>query len=107
MMEARIQKIIASRNDFDGHVSLLELPFYRSVGCDECGGTGYKGQLGVFEVLKLSDRIRRMIARRERVEKIREIALAEGFETLIDDAFHKVVQGVTDFKEIGGVFNSK
>lgn len=103
---ARIQKIIASRNDVDGHVNLLELPFYRSNGCNKCGGSGYKGQFGIFEVLKPSDRIRRMIARRERVEKIKEIALAEGFETMIDDAFHKVVQGVTDFKEIGGIFNS-
>ncbi len=104
---ARIQKIIASRNDFDGHVNLLELPFYKSVGCSKCGGAGYKGQFGIFEVLKPSDRVRRLIARRERVEKIKEIVLAEGFENMIDDAFHKVVQGVTDFKEIGGIFNSK
>lgn len=103
----RIQKVIAGRNDFDDHVNLLELPFYKSSGCSQCGGSGYKGQFGVFEVLNLSDRVRRLIARRERVEKIREIALAEGFENMIDDAFHKVVQGVTDFKEIGGIFNSK
>ncbi|MCK4635758.1 MAG: Flp pilus assembly complex ATPase component TadA [Candidatus Moranbacteria bacterium] len=103
----RIQKIIASRNDFDGHINLLESPFYKSKGCKKCGGSGYQGQLGIFEILKPSNRVRKLIARRERTEKIREIILAEGFETMIDDAFHKVVQGVTDFKEIGGIFNSK
>ncbi len=103
----RVQKVIADRNDFDGHVNLLEFPFYRSIGCSKCGDTGYKGQFGIFEVLKPSNRIRRLIARRERSEKIREIALTEGFETMIDDAFHKVIQGVTDFREINGIFNSR
>ena len=40
------------------------IPFYRPVGCEACHQTGYKGRIGIYEVMKISDRIRRMIAQR-------------------------------------------
>ena len=76
------------------------IPFYRPVGCDACHQTGYKGRIGVYEVMKISDRIRRMIAQRAGEDSIREVAQSTGMLTLGDDALAKVKAGVTTAEEL-------
>ena len=76
------------------------IPFYRPVGCDACHQTGYRGRIGIYEVLKISDRIRRMIAQRAGEDAIREVAQATGMLTLGDDALAKVKAGVTTAEEL-------
>ena len=76
------------------------IPFYRPVGCDACHQTGYRGRIGIYEVMKISDRIRRMIAQRSSEDAIREIAQSTGMLTLGDDALAKVKAGVTTAEEL-------
>jgi type IV pilus assembly protein PilB len=76
------------------------IPFYRPVGCDACHQTGYKGRIGIYEVMKISDRLRRMIAQRASEDAIREVAQSTGMLTLGDDALAKVKAGVTTAEEL-------
>ena len=76
------------------------IPFYRPVGCDACHQTGYKGRIGIYEVMKITDRLRRMIAQRASEDAIREVAQSSGMLTLGDDALAKVKAGVTTAEEL-------
>jgi type IV pilus assembly protein PilB len=76
------------------------IPFYRPVGCDACHHTGYKGRMGIYEVMKVTDRIRRMIAQRASEDAIREVAQSTGMLALGDDALAKVKAGVTTAEEL-------
>src|SRR5688572_17338169 len=76
------------------------IPFYRPVGCESCHQTGYKGRIGIYEVMKISDRLRRMIAQRASEDAIREVAQSTGMLTLGDDALAKVKAGITTADEL-------
>ena len=76
------------------------IPFYRPVGCDACHQTGYKGRIGIYEVMKVTDRLRRMIAQKSSEDSIREVAQSTGMLTLGDDALAKVKAGITTAEEL-------
>jgi type IV pilus assembly protein PilB len=76
------------------------ISFYRPVGCDACHQTGYRGRIGIYEVMRISDRLRRMIAQRATEDAIREVAASTGMLTLGDDALAKVKAGVTTAEEL-------
>ena len=80
-----------------------EFRLYRPKGCAKCGGSGYKGRMGLHELLVGSDPIKRMIQRREPVEQIRKQAMAEGMTTLLQDGIMKVISGQTDFQQVRAV----
>jgi type II secretory ATPase GspE/PulE/Tfp pilus assembly ATPase PilB-like protein len=75
---------------------------YRPKGCSKCTG-GYRGRMGIHELLVASDTIKRMIQRREPVDAMRKQANAEGMTTLLQDGIQKVVAGHTDFKQVRAV----
>jgi type IV pilus assembly protein PilB len=79
------------------------ISFYRPVGCDACHQTGYRGRIGIYEVMRISDRLRRMIAQRASEDAIREVAMATGMLTLGDDALAKMKAGVTTAEELARV----
>src|SRR6267143_6952772 len=54
------------------------IPFYKSVGCDQCNHTGYRGRIGLYEVMRVTDKLRRLIASRAQEDQIREAAIAGG-----------------------------
>jgi type IV pilus assembly protein PilB len=74
--------------------------FTRGAGCDQCARTGYRGRIGVFEVLTLTDAIKRLIANRAGVEEIRKRALKDGMVTMRRDAVAKVDQDITTMSEV-------
>jgi type IV pilus assembly protein PilB len=76
------------------------ISFYRPVGCEACHLTGYRGRIGIYEVMRISDRLRRMIAQRASEDAIREVAASTGMLTLGDDALAKVKAGVTTAEEL-------
>ena len=76
------------------------IPFYRPVGCDACHQTGYKGRIGIYEVMKITDRLRRLISQKASEDAIREAAQSTGMLTLGDDALAKVKAGVTTVEEL-------
>ncbi|MFA7464579.1 MAG: ATPase, T2SS/T4P/T4SS family [Syntrophales bacterium] len=73
---------------------------YRPRGCSECDNTGFRGRMGIHELLVASERIKTLVARREPVEAIREAAVEEGMRTLLQDGIRKVLGGYTDFKQV-------
>jgi type II secretory ATPase GspE/PulE/Tfp pilus assembly ATPase PilB-like protein len=77
-----------------------DFKLFRAVGCSACDGTGYKGRLGVHELLVVNDELRRAIAVKAPVETIRKLAIDHGMRTLIQDGIRKVLAGDTDLKQV-------
>ncbi len=73
---------------------------FRAVGCKRCGGIGYRGRLGVIEVFSMSEEIERLTVSHSSTEVIREQAIAEGMQPLLQDGFAKVKMGLTSIEEI-------
>jgi type IV pilus assembly protein PilB len=73
---------------------------YEPVGCSRCGGSGYRGRLGVYEVMTVSERIRALILERASVDHMVTIALEEGMLRLRDDGLRKVRDGLTSIAEV-------
>ncbi len=69
-------------------------------GCDHCSGTGYRGRIGIFEVLPVGDEIRQLIMRQATAREIKEKAISLGMRTLREDGIRKVRDGVTTFDEV-------
>jgi type IV pilus assembly protein PilB len=77
-----------------------DLEAFEAGGCPRCGGTGFRGRLGVYEIMPVSDAIRELTLHSSSAERIAEVAIAEGMRTLREDAFEKVKQGVTALDEV-------
>jgi RNA polymerase subunit RPABC4/transcription elongation factor Spt4 len=75
-------------------------PFYKSVGCDQCNHTGYRGRIGVYEVMTITDNLRRLIAGRAPIDQIRAAALSGGMIFLGEDGLAKVKSGITTPEEL-------
>jgi type II secretory ATPase GspE/PulE/Tfp pilus assembly ATPase PilB-like protein len=73
---------------------------YRARGCDACGKSGYRGRLGLHELLVTSDEIKHSIAEKAPVEQLRAQAIKNGMRTLLQDGIQKVLGGQTDMKQV-------
>ncbi|HET6459194.1 MAG TPA: GspE/PulE family protein [Syntrophales bacterium] len=76
------------------------LTLYRAKGCEACVKTGYRGRMGIHELLLNTDSIKRLIQKHASVEEIREAAIAEGMTTLLQDGLQKALRGFTDAKQV-------
>jgi type IV pilus assembly protein PilB len=76
------------------------ITFYKGEGCDNCGGTGYKGRQGLYEVMAASNELRKLIMQGAGVDEIRHQALVDGMLTLRMDGMRKVEQGITTLEEV-------
>ncbi|HET6764894.1 MAG TPA: type IV-A pilus assembly ATPase PilB [Longimicrobiaceae bacterium] len=76
------------------------ITFYRGRGCDTCGGSGYKGRQGLYEVMAMSPTLRRMILQSASTADLQAQAVAEGMLTLRMDGMRKVARGVTTLEEV-------
>ena len=76
------------------------LPFYKAVGCDQCNHTGYRGRVGLYEVMRVTDKLRRLIASRASEDTLRDAALAGGMISLGEDGLAKVKSGQTTAEEL-------
>lgn len=74
--------------------------FYRPVGCGKCNNTGYRGRVGLYEIMLISETIERMIIDRATADEIKRTAIEEGMLTLNQDGFEKVKMGLTSIEEI-------
>ena len=90
-------------NGFSGRI---ELEAYEAVGCSRCGGTGYKGRIAVYEVMRMSPELQTLALERRTAESFREVAVREGMTRLRDDGLDKVRQGLTSIAEITRVIGS-
>jgi type IV pilus assembly protein PilB len=73
---------------------------YEAVGCPRCGGGGFRGRIGIYEIMPVSDEIRDLTLHSASADRIAETARAEGMRTLREDAFEKVKRGVTAIDEV-------
>ncbi len=77
-----------------------ELTLYRAVGCEVCANTGYKGRIGIFEMVEGTPEIKRLIKQQATSEEIGAQATKEGTATLKQDGIRKVFSGITDISEV-------
>jgi type II secretory ATPase GspE/PulE/Tfp pilus assembly ATPase PilB-like protein len=80
-----------------------QLTFYKPVGCDKCGDSGFKGRLGLHELLIANDRQKKLIQEHARVAEILAQALDDGMRTLKQDGMEKCLAGLTHIKEVRSV----
>jgi type II secretory ATPase GspE/PulE/Tfp pilus assembly ATPase PilB-like protein len=73
---------------------------FRSKGCDLCDKTGYKGRVGIHELLIATEDIKKMVQKHATVEIMREQAMKKGMTTLLQDGILKAIKGLTDFKQV-------
>jgi type IV pilus assembly protein PilB len=76
------------------------LRFHKAVGCDRCGGSGYRGRLGVYELMVVTEKIKEMILRRASTGEIQRVAEEEGMVRLRSDGLLKAAEGVTTIEEV-------
>jgi type II secretory ATPase GspE/PulE/Tfp pilus assembly ATPase PilB-like protein len=80
-----------------------QFTLYKKVGCDTCSNTGYKGRVGLHELLVGTDPIKKLIQEHARVAEMLAVALEEGMRTLKMDGIEKVFQGITDIAQVRAV----
>ncbi|HTF14706.1 MAG TPA: ATPase, T2SS/T4P/T4SS family [Burkholderiales bacterium] len=80
-----------------------QFTLYKAKGCDACSNTGYKGRVGLHELLLASDTIKKLIQEHSRVAEILAVCLEEGMRTLKMDGIEKVLQGITDMPQVRAV----
>ena len=83
-----------------GAKSLSEMKFFHGKGCEKCSKTGYKGRIGVHEILENTPEIEDLIVKRATSQDIEEQAINQGMVTMWQDGFIKAVQGMTTIEEI-------
>jgi type IV pilus assembly protein PilB len=81
----------------------FQLECYEPGGCARCTGTGYRGRIGVYEVMPLSDEIRELALSRASGDEVKAVARAQGMESMREDGLEKVKQGITSIAEIARV----
>ncbi|MDI1272052.1 ATPase, T2SS/T4P/T4SS family [Polaromonas sp.] len=80
-----------------------QLTMYRAVGCDKCNQTGYKGRIGLHELMIADDAAKKLIQERARVAELFSAAVNSGMRTLKMDGMEKVLMGLTDLKQVRSV----
>jgi type IV pilus assembly protein PilB len=90
----------------NGFPARADLEAYEPVGCARCGGSGYRGRVGIYEVMALSEEIRRLVIERAPADRIAEVAMRDGMRRLRDDGLEKVKQGRISIAEVARVIGS-
>ena len=80
--------------------SIKELKFFKGQGCDKCGHSGYKGRLGIHEILEVTQPIAQMIMEHKSAQEIQDMAEKEGMVLMWQDGFIKALKGITTIDEI-------
>jgi type IV pilus assembly protein PilB len=83
-----------------------DLEAYEPVGCARCGGSGYKGRIGLYEVMPITEEIRALAIERAAADRVAEVAMRHGMRRLRDDGLDKVRHGITSIAEVARVTSS-
>ena len=86
-----------------GFASDEDIEAFEPVGCSRCGGSGYKGRRGLYEVMRLSEEIRTLTVERASADAISAVAIEQGMRPLREDGFDRVKQGITSIAEVARV----
>jgi len=77
-----------------------EAKFYQGRGCKECGGSGYRGRMGIYELFRIDDELRHLIMQKPDIGQIRALSRKKGLKPLREDGWRKVLEGVTSVEEL-------
>jgi type IV pilus assembly protein PilB len=89
-----------------GFHAQFDIEAYEPVGCVRCNGMGYRGRIGLFEVMLMSEEIRSLTLQRASADQIAAVAVTEGMRRLRQDGLDKVKSGLTSMAEIARVTGS-
>jgi type IV pilus assembly protein PilB len=95
LIKARVSPDVAAQAD--------GMIFYRKRGCPRCNQTGYKGRIGIFQLLTMSENLETLAAEKASREELERAAMEEGMRTLWDDGIAKVAAGLTSIEELARV----
>ncbi len=77
--------------------------FFKGKGCSQCQGTGYKGRIGIFEMVELTTELRELAFRRANTTELKKTAIAGGMKMLLHDGVAKIYRGMTTPEEVAGI----
>jgi type II secretory ATPase GspE/PulE/Tfp pilus assembly ATPase PilB-like protein len=117
IMAQRLVRVICKKcktvdeNPNEKHLKLLGIdpaelkkrPVYKGTGCSACSNTGYKGRLGIFEMIELNSEIRELAFKRAPTTDLRKAARAAGMRTLTGDGILKIFKGTTTAEEVSRI----
>jgi type II secretory ATPase GspE/PulE/Tfp pilus assembly ATPase PilB-like protein len=97
-----IGRLIAAQIALSGDMQIKNVPktLYKGQGCKVCGGSGFSGQIGIFEVFRVTDKIRELILKQATASEIRKAAAKEGMAAMFEDGLSKVERGITTIEEV-------
>jgi len=95
LLRARVSPDVAAASD--------GMVFYRKKGCPRCNQTGYKGRIGIYQLLAMTEQLESLAVTNASREEIERAALGEGMRTLWDDGLAKVAAGLTAIEELARV----
>jgi type IV pilus assembly protein PilB len=95
LLKARVSPEVAAASD--------GMVFYRKKGCPRCNQTGYKGRIGIYQLLTMTETLESLAVRNASREEIERAAIGEGMRTLWDDGLAKVAAGLTSIEELARV----
>jgi type IV pilus assembly protein PilB len=79
---------------------VASVKFFHGIGCEQCGKSGYKGRIGIYEIIAKTDAIEKMIFSEANASDITKAAIGDGMVSMIQDGMLKVAQGITDIEEV-------
>ncbi len=96
---------MATLREYGYHAS-FDVEGYEPVGCKQCGGSGYRGRTGIYEVMSVTAEIRALALERRSASEVLDLAVEQGMRRLRDDGLEKVKEGRTSVSEVARVVNS-
>lgn len=79
---------------------VADITFFKGQGCSECGQSGYKGRIGIFELMMITDEMQNLILEHATTDQLHDLALSQGMKTMRQDGWLKICLGVTTFDEV-------
>ena len=95
-----IEEIISADMTTKHFGNTEDITILKGQGCKVCHSTGYLGRIGVFEILEMTERIKKLITEKSDSDMIMKAATEEGMTTMLDDGLDKIVKGITTFEEV-------
>jgi len=83
-----------------GAIVVPDFKYYRGAGCDNCRQTGYQGRVAIYEICVVTEPLKRLIMQKRDGGELKQCAIAEGMETLRQDGWRRVAQGITTIEEV-------
>lgn len=95
-----LKKAPQLKNAIKKNTDWKDITFYKAKGCDQCANEGYHGRLGIYEVMELDEKIGKLITSNASTNEIEKVARENGMQTMSEDGFIKIFQGLTSIEEV-------